>query len=153
MVSRSCSHVLRGCNCALCGLYLSEEVDVRAVRSSTHGSLDIIEMERYRKNLLRKVAKFEPRKVGLPQPPVLSLVESLVDKFKLCRQTYALTIFLFTNVAGRKKMTSTRQQLFVGACLMLASKFADRETNVPKLSRVNQLLDIEDCYKDQLKGI
>lgn len=142
MVSRSCSHVLRGTNCRDCGLYLSEEGNVRAVRSNNHGLLDIIDMERYRRNLLRKVGMFEPRRVGLPQPPVTSLMESLMDKFKLSRQTYALAIFLFTIVAGRKKMTSTRQQLFVGACIMLAAKFADREPNVPKLSRVNQLLDI-----------
>lgn len=80
-------------------------------------------------------------------------MESLIDKFKLSRQTYALTIFLFTNVAGRKKMTSIRQQLFVAACLVLAAKFADKELSVPKLHRLNQLLGIEDSYKDQLKSI
>lgn len=81
-------------------------------------------------------------------------MDVLVDRFRVNRRTYALAIFIYDSVAGRKKLTSTRQQLFVGASVLIAAKFSSNEILVPRLSRVGRVLGItDDCNKDQIARI
>lgn len=121
----SCLHNnLQYHNCALCGAYVSPEQNVYGLKSANAPQMEVFDCHRYYAALLKKSGKIEPRQSGLPATVALDLMDILVDRFRVSRRTYALAIFIYDSVAGRKKMTSLRQQLFVGVSVLIASKFS-----------------------------
>jgi hypothetical protein len=47
MVSRGCSHIPLHHNCSVCGIYISQEEGMQAVRSDTISCLEITNLRRY----------------------------------------------------------------------------------------------------------